>query len=1120
MLLLVALLACVRTSPRPDPGDCAVPPDGAYTWGEIGLGTCLSGPAKLQFAGSDDDPVLLVTNADPYYQFTGGSLLAIPWSALDVDAGRNVVTDLGAAAVDLPHFVAGLSVGDDEAYVTSRYSEDSLTRSAEDALWVLDISDPFAPALSSRGDDGGSSVAVQADPVTVQLDASTGFAFVGNRTSHTISVVDTMADPVEIVQPWTEAIIRGTPLDDNDGSGSTGELADLTIEDTDLLPDDTWTLTWHEGTWRLWLEADGGLVRVSSQGGTEHVASGYGLELDFEDYDDLTTTQDPCFFDGPLQGRLLFVDDGDIRGAVSDTWLADWEVEEDALLTGDEGAWDATVGGPHLLLDEDTYWLFYDGTDGETWGIGVASSSDGVEFRRSGEVLLTGENAHESVRISDPTVFYDPQIDRWRMYYSAYDGARWTIGHATSIDLTHWTADAEPVFELEGIDAAAPVISGEVGAFRLWYSRREAGTWSLGAATSPDGTHWTDLGAVYALDAAVATGDEPPGPALQASPTSGFDLVGETYGTQYTPVYPGDEYESSDWGFSLLIEAGHQLGPDDIGAEAEGGVALDSVDLDAGLAWLTVFDRAGEARVEVAEIDAEGDLHPSGAIALEGTDGAFDEDGVSSPTVLRIDGVYHMYYAGLSSEISTIGLATSDDGLTWTAQGQVLDVEADAWDGSGLLPGSAQILDDGRIRLWYTGTNGDIPRIGSAISDDGLSFTREEGETKPWIFTTGSPGEWDDSGVRDPYVISDEEGDQLWYAGYDGEQWYLGYASRAAGESSWTRSTDEASGETRSILGVFTGMFHADGVLRPVPTETDDGWVVYFTGEDEGVLRVGRAIGAEPDRLHEVVSRPTVGDSFTFVTERGDEDALSIPLDVALDDRYLTGEGLVSSLLDASRGLLYLTSSHTPDVIVVDVRDDSSGDDRDLNYLDIEAAFTIPSAQGATSGIYGLRGMELSADGSVLYVLSEAPDAVYALDLSRLVDDSVAEVITDATLGYMAAPQGLVRDEGADSVSGVASAEAVLHPDGQRLFVTAYNANSVILYDLGLGTYGEAVAEITNIGEGPYDIVLSPDGRYAVIANYLGEVSEDGEVSSTLAVLDIDESSPSYLEVVTWIANR
>jgi len=51
-------------------------------------------------------------------------------------------------------------------------------------------------------------------------------------------------------------------------------------------------------------------------------------------------------------------------------------------------------------------------------------------------------------------------------------------------------------------------------------------------------------------------------------------------------------------------------------------------------------------------------------------------------------------------------------------------------------------------------------------------------------------------------------------------------------------------------------------------------------------------------------------------------------------------------------------------------------------------------------------------------------------------------------------------------------------------------------------------------------VAISPDQKYAVVANYVGEKLEAGATSSTLVVIDIDPASPRYLQPSTWIANQ
>jgi hypothetical protein len=48
---------------------------------------------------------------------------------------------------------------------------------------------------------------------------------------------------------------------------------------------------------------------------------------------------------------------------------------------------------------------------------------------------------------------------------------------------------------------------------------------------------------------------------------------------------------------------------------------------------------------------------------------------------------------------------------------------------------------------------------------------------------------------------------------------------------------------------------------------------------------------------------------------------------------------------------------------------------------------------------------------------------------------------------------------------------------------------------------------------------VAPDGLTAVVANYTGDVV-DGLASSTLVVIDLDPTSDTYLEPLTWIVNK
>ena len=97
----------------------------------------------------------------------------------------------------------------------------------------------------------------------------------------------------------------------------------------------------------------------------------------------------------------------------------------------------------------------------------------------------------------------------------------------------------------------------------------------------------------------------------------------------------------------------------------------------------------------------------------------------------------------------------------------------------------------------------------------------------------------------------------------------------------------------------------------------------------------------------------------------------------------------------------------------------------------------------------------------------------------------------------------------------------VAHPEYDEFIAASlanFNRNSITTFDLSMGPYGMPISDTPNVGENPYAMTFTPDGRQLVFGNYTGVL--DNNVShASLGVLDIDEDSSNYLEVLTWIVN-
>ena len=1108
-LPLVLLVGCVESDPVPYVGDCAEYPAGAYEYGQIGLGTCLAGPADLAFVGDR----LLVSNANPWGDFTGGSLLSLDFASLPLDGDKHLVTELDPVAVALPSFMGDFTLAESDQLLlaTNRLSEGARTREAADHLWFIDVSDPAQPVLAEDRGVDGASLEVGADPTTVEVDPATSIAYVVNRTDHSLMMVDLTARPAEVLPPGGPARVLGDTFVDVDGTGSRASFVVLEPTETTNLAATDYTLAWSVGAVRAWIPGADGLYRVTGNGEDLWERSALELDVDPAVSDGLADEiSDPWFVvfddaDGNQIGRMFFVTDGVIRGAQATGAFEEFAFELVATLVPDETAWDAQIGGPSAVIVDNNWLLYYDGGDGQTQSIGLAVSSDGQNFTRLGDAPLLSSTTGES--FEDPFVAFDSQADRWRMWFSVRNGERWTIGEAWSDDLETWT-DTGTRWSAGG-NAAAPAVQYYGGRFHLLYDRVGLGG-DVYEAVSIDGTHWEPTGVAIAAQGVAV--DAPRRVAFFALSDGAFflrdsagDLVGDV-------ILPGDDITDSYNGHHLRIAAGQWLDPEGLDGRADGGVRVDAVH--EGLTYLSLTEGEDAGTIGIATRVGRGFAVADAPALTPGAAGGWDDEQVSSAVVATIDGTRVLYYAGTADGVTRIGRATSDDGVTWTADADpVLEPEAD-WESVGMYPGSVTVGADGLLHLYYSAWDGGSWRVGEATSADGVAYARVAGAGDAWTFDGGPLGDWDDSGAKDAYVVwNDALGvDQMWYAGTSGEGWQIGYAERAP-DGDWVSATTVA-GAGRPVIAAGPGSIGAGGLERPVLERGADGDALWYAGLDADVARVGRAVLGDGDRAWRDLDYPTLADTwgFSFVPEN-DEDAIALGASTT-DVSEFTGCATLAR--DDARGFLYVGCESAAAVVVVDIRDDSGGSFQDLNYLNVE---TLMTASVTFTGA-GIRDMLFDPVHNWLWWLNDAPEAAYAVDLDQVEDDADLETVGSAIVASIPMARGSAGyDAGVDSQASVGPGRMILHPDGHHLFVSNFNSNSVIAYDLALGAPGTLVAEAEAVGENPYELTLSPDGRFLAVGNYSGEV-EQQQVNGTVVILDADPASPTFLEPLAWIGNQ
>jgi len=178
----------------------------------------------------------------------------------------------------------------------------------------------------------------------------------------------------------------------------------------------------------------------------------------------------------------------------------------------------------------------------------------------------------------------------------------------------------------------------------------------------------------------------------------------------------------------------------------------------------------------VGMTQTEWEKYPGNPVLDPGESGTWDDDYVCDPTVLFNGVEYQMWYAGHDGSNRRLGYASSTDGIVWEKHpdNPVLDLGANGTWEDAIVCNPTVLFDGTQYHMWYTGYDGSNFRIGYASSADGIVW--EKHPDNP-VLDLGASGTWDDANIANPTVLFDDVEYQMWYAGNDGSNWKIGYAT-------------------------------------------------------------------------------------------------------------------------------------------------------------------------------------------------------------------------------------------------------------------------------------------------------------------------------------------------------
>jgi predicted GH43/DUF377 family glycosyl hydrolase len=213
------------------------------------------------------------------------------------------------------------------------------------------------------------------------------------------------------------------------------------------------------------------------------------------------------------------------------------------------------------------------------------------------------------------------------------------------------------------------------------------------------------------------------------------------------------------------------------------------------------------------------------------------EKDINRPSIVKKDGVYHLWYTGQARDSSRIGYATSTDGINFVRQSRepVLKPEL-PWEKVAVMcPHVDWDEKESRFKMWYSGGEQYEPNaIGYATSWDGLHWEKYAGNP---VFAADPAREWEQHKVTACQVIKRKKDYLMFYIGFHDEHLaQIGMAKSPDGVNKWTRY------KGNPIIAPTPGSWDASACYKPFVIREKDHWLLWYNGRNESLEQIGLAI--------------------------------------------------------------------------------------------------------------------------------------------------------------------------------------------------------------------------------------------------------------------------------------
>lgn len=174
---------------------------------------------------------------------------------------------------------------------------------------------------------------------------------------------------------------------------------------------------------------------------------------------------------------------------------------DNPVLSPSQNGWDSVhVKSPHIIEENNQLKMWYQGSDGKNWRIGLATSNDGIHWKKHPDnpvLSPASTNSLSETDVVEPTVIH--ANNQYHLWFNSFDKKtlRYKIRYASSSDGIHWKKHPQPVligqqnWDIKGV--ANPSVYFDQNTFHMWYQGWSYSSgWKIGHATSKDGINWKE----------------------------------------------------------------------------------------------------------------------------------------------------------------------------------------------------------------------------------------------------------------------------------------------------------------------------------------------------------------------------------------------------------------------------------------------------------------------------------------------------------------------------------------------------------------------------------------------------------------------------------------------------